>query len=554
MRLLVLLLAVACGVACTDTTSLLEDGRVADAALWACDRHEERAVVEHWLAEHAPVRFTVVPQRTLAEALGGPVRIGSSDDDVLAFDVLGRVPEAESVAVRVRPAAPLQQLVQALPPLAVVDRAPVPAPIDPDSLRPAPRPTGRRSGDFIGDILDATVAVGGAVGMAVAAPFVAMGAAVGGILDAFFGSSSSARAETVPERVPMMTIAAVDGTSDHALLNGEELRVVAHRTQEELDALRRRMLDEQQRRFALLDTLQQLSSGTCAGSACRVLLKTVPNAVDVEVSFAHSGAFGQRRCAYVYAAQTTTSGTRAEALVPADVDLNHAIDEARALAQVTTSLHPRAPSWATQHSAALPKTAARALTRMTATTKATTTTNATSERLDDLGCTLRLKPGWRGSTWPLTVQATFGRERSRTTSLGLGGVSSDAAFIVHDVGLVRYERARLSLSGHSALGGAIVTFDGSTPLVFENAAFRAVCVAAPAIDDATVTTALQAADAAVQALVDDDNGIASPRPQYELRRRRVQEAEAAVVAAAALVGFSDARLDPLLTALDAARP
>jgi hypothetical protein len=184
-----------------------------------------------------------------------------------------------------------------------------------------------------------------------------------------------------------------------------------------------------------------------------------------------------------------------------------------------------------------------------------TTRTTTTPRLDRLGCTLRIKPAWRSVHGPgLMVRATFGKERSRTTLMGLRS-TKEPAFVVYDVALLPGERARLSVSDEvrRSLGAAIVTFDGTTPLVFENAAFRAVCAEAPVVDDAVVDDAIAAATAAVQRLADDPNGVSSPRPQYELRRRREHEAEAAVVAAAALVGFNDARLTTLLAAFEAAR-
>lgn len=537
MRVL-LLLAVVCAAGCTDTESLLEEGRIADAALRACDRPEDHAIVERWLVEHAPVRFSVVPQSTLAEALGGPVRIEDRDNAPLAFDVEGQVPQARRTTLHVSSSAPLARLVYQLPPLAMVDRVPVARVVDRSSLKPTPRSRGRGDGGILGALIDMSLDVGAAIGGAVAAPFVAMGAAVGGFFNALFGSGGS----SASERVPVVTIAAVDGEPIDALLDDEELRVAADRTRDAFEQLRTSVDVEQQRRLALLGDANLLSPGDCAKGRCRVLLAAPPETVDVDVLFAREDFFGTRRCLYTYAAQAQTVGTRADAQVAADVDVEANVKAAQAFAQVTTSLAPRQPPWAVEYNAALPRGLAPG-TRL-----------STTNSLTDVGCTLRLKSGWQTPRAHLVLRGTFGWDRSRAAVLGVQAGAAELSFLLHDVNLQRNERARLSLQDRGrSLGGAIVTFDGTTPLVFENAAFRAVCAAAPSIPEAQVAAALQTAEVAVQELAVDPNSIASPRPDYEQRRRREQAAEAAVVHVAALIGFNDERLTPLLKKMEAAQ-
>ncbi|HEY1099848.1 MAG TPA: hypothetical protein VGF99_13020, partial [Myxococcota bacterium] len=327
MRCFVPLLPLLLVVACDDTSSLLAEGKVADACFHARNDPQQRQLVEQWHVANAPVRLTVVPQQTLADALGGPVDLLGTDP--LPYDVDGSIEAAPDarVALAITPSRPLSSLVDRLPNLVVADRAPVPAVVDPTSLLPTPRPVVPRAwrptlpSDPIGFIIEGTVlaagAVGQAIGVIVAAPIVAVGAVIGGFFDALgsiFSGGGGGASSLPAERVPIARVEAVDGTVVDALLTERELAVATTALTAEQAVHEGAALDERARRLALLDDATLLTPGSCAEGRCRVLLDGAPATVDASVAYTRDRLLGGRDiCAIGWPATVVITGTRDDA-------------------------------------------------------------------------------------------------------------------------------------------------------------------------------------------------------------------------------------------------
>ena len=540
-RSVVVVVAVVVGSSgCNDVKDHLADGNI-DKACRRADKHpDEEADFQAWLKEHATVTATVVPHKEVGALVGGPVR--GYGDDLAVFRLSAAVPggKAQFVDAPVRGGNGPLDLVQRLPPLRRMSRAPSLPALNPTELMPLRRQRSYNyggGGGLVGGIFDAMFAVGEAVGgvvgtavgLAIAVPVAAIGGAisiVGDIFNGIFGGHASSAPPAI-DLVPIETfdppvIPSIDGLlSDR---HGE-----AQQRVDGFFATWKGLVDvERARRLALLDSDPFKKLNSCVNeSRCDVVGSAPADNVNLRLRF---DVEDERPCGRELVLPLSPPAINDDdKAAPEKTAVEVALDDAAAAVDLVDNLDDapphRAPSYALEH----PSTTTRKLRPP-----------AVAVTVDDVVC--RVKPRSRGD---LVVRFTSGFDHLHTRTVALGK-TSDASFFVPGAHLKRGERVRLGVVDRNgdSKGGAVVVFDGALPLLFSNAAFTASCGEATDVDEKKLAALLQKSDAAVAAALtaadaQDKDGLAA-RPKM---RRTRDAAEAAILA---LAGELGPRAEPVL--------
>ena len=523
------LLAVLSLAACADVEAHLAAGRVVDA----CERamahpDDEGPVFQAWVSHKARVTATAAPHEEVEGALGG--RVAGYGTDIAVYSLSGAVPGG-TVSLEVPSSLGVADLVMRLSPLVHLERPPRLAAVLDSELVPTPHAQGQHQGrDGLTEIIEAVGAagtgIGMALGMAVAAPIGLMvGVAKGfaSVVDALLGGARAA-APPMHERVaPILIEAPVDQSSRDALLAPGELAAAQTAVDQEHLRHTHEVAAEQAHRVALANnaTLLGIDATACTRTGmCRVVLETPPPSVVLLATF---GA----RCSVRRAAVRLDVVPLSARLAFRPTNELIAPFATAGVAPLTVSLDTGAPAFALEYPMALARAQQAA-------------TSGAVERIEDLLCVVHVKRARfdeDGTAPDLVVRINAGRARSRLHTAFIGKNLVDASFLTQGIGIVPGERVRLSLVSRSgrSLGGIVVEFDGRTPLLFDNSAFRATC--APYVVEAAARAG--ARDDAATAI--EELRTAAGGDLVVLARER-SEARAAIVRFAALAGWDEARV------------
>jgi hypothetical protein len=583
-----ILVVVALLSGCKNVDELLHAGRSYDACVRSRSHPDEAPQLAAWLKDNARVDATLVPIDDVTRELGGDVRgygawteADAAKDEkrephIGLYDLKPHVPGGALLLQYVRAEQP-GELVLHLPPLARWSSPPQLPILDEADLEPAPvSGGGGGGGDALTGLIDAVGAVGMgigmAVGVAVAVPFgiiVGVAEGIGSFFDAIFGGGHAG-----PPPSPEDQWAPVQIENPPELPRADALLVAGPEhdaAQHDVDAMNAgydaAVASERHRRVALATRkdLLGIAYPECETGDCRAVLELLPAQLAATALFRSSEA-APYTCTVVLdkpapvVLTTPAPATTAKATTAIVDDLAAARAE---LASLSTSLDANAPDFVLAYSQASVRDA---------------TKDKAATHVEDLRCDIKVKRthfDWDGSAPDVVARVSAGggvRTRFHTAYLGANVVN--AKLTVPGLALVAGEKLRLSLvSRHDrSLGGAVVTFDGTLPIVLANGAFRASCTAAaPVVDDAKSPVNKRRADAAK--LVDAFAALAADVPrittttattttaQEEDAAKKLaalskprDKARAAIVALGGDVGFADGDVQRLTARLHDADP